>query len=206
MRTLRLSLAAALLLSACADNALPPESPSGMGEFAAEPPEPPLPPNALRRSAVRRAVADGVGAFLQRVEIDDRPVFAAGKFHGFRIAALKGDPRFWRGVDLRPGDVVTRVNGLAIEHPEDAMQALQSLEVASELRVEYERSGEPRELRFTIVDDDGPPPVQSASAKAAPPASATPPKPVAPPPPPAAATSATPPVAPSALPVAPPKK
>jgi type II secretory pathway component PulC len=146
-----------LVLFACAENGLPPDSPAGMSDLSASPPEPPpLPPNTLRRSDVKRAVAEGVGAFLQHLELDDRPVFLAGKFHGFRVTALRGDPRFWRGVDLRPGDVVTRVNGLAIERPEDAQQALQSLEVASELRVEIERGGESRELRFAIIDDEPP--------------------------------------------------
>ncbi len=88
--------------------------------------------------------------------MDEHPVFLGGKFHGFRIAALRGDA--WAGVDLRPGDVVTRVNGFSIEHPEDAAEAFYSLRVASELRVEYEREGEPRELRFGIFDDGASPP------------------------------------------------
>src|SRR5439155_21299852 len=109
MRALCLS---ALFLVACVDNAMPPDSPNGMSDLGVAPPDQaPLPRNTIRRSDVRRAVAEGVGAFLQRVEIDDRPVFLAGKFQGFRIAALRGDPRFWNGVDLRPGDVVMRVNG-----------------------------------------------------------------------------------------------
>ncbi len=114
-----------------------------------------LPANALRRSDVVRTVRAGLGTFLQRVELDDHPVFVAGKFHGFRIAALHGDPSFWSGVDLKPGDVVTQVNGFGIEHPEDALQAFNSLEVSSELRVAYERDGVPRELRYSIVEDSG---------------------------------------------------
>jgi type II secretory pathway component PulC len=113
-----------------------------------------LPANAIARSAVQAVLSAGPGAFLQSVAIDDHPVFLGGKFHGFRIAALQGDS--WKGVDLRPGDVVTRVNGFSIEHPEEAAEAFYSLRVASELRVEYERDGEPRELRFGIVDDVAP--------------------------------------------------
>jgi type II secretory pathway component PulC len=101
---------------------------------------------------VREVLAQGPGAFLQRVAVDDNPTFIAGKFHGFRIAALRGDA--WHGVDLKPGDVVTRINGFPIEHPEEAAEAFYSLKVASELRVEYERDGVPRELRYTIVDDE----------------------------------------------------
>jgi type II secretion system protein C len=105
----------------------------------------------LTRAAVHGAVSQGLGAFLQHVAFDEQPVFAGGKFHGFRIAALH-DPAFWRGVDLKPGDVVTRLNGMPIERPEQAQAAFQSLEQASELRVSYERDGAQRELVIPIVD------------------------------------------------------
>jgi type II secretory pathway component PulC len=99
-------------------------------------------------------LAAGPGAFLQKVALDDHPVFAAGKFHGFRIAALQADS--FTGVDLKPGDVVTRVEGMPIEHPEEAIEAFNALEVASELRVDYERDGVARMLRYRIVDDEAP--------------------------------------------------
>jgi type II secretory pathway component PulC len=101
---------------------------------------------------VHAFVSQGLGSFLRRVELDDQPVFVGGKFHGFRIALLR-DPQFWSGVDLKPGDVVTTVNGFPIERPEQAQTAFESLEVASELRVAYERDGQGRELVYGIVDD-----------------------------------------------------
>jgi len=94
---------------------------------------------------------DGLGAFLQRVDIDDQPVMTGGKFHGFRIAGLR-DASFWTGVDLKPGDVVTAVNGMPIERPEQAQRALESLEAAKELRVAFDRDGQPHELVYAIVD------------------------------------------------------
>jgi len=112
---------------------------------------PPLPGGALARSAVHAAIANGLGVFLQRVDIDDQPVMTGGKFHGFRIAGLR-DPDFWAGVDLKPGDVVTAVNGMPIERPEQAQSALESLEAAKELHVAYERDGQPHELVYAIVD------------------------------------------------------
>lgn len=113
---------------------------------------PATPDHTLPRSAVRAVVDQGLGYFLQRVELDDHPVMAAGKFHGFRIASLR-DPDFWAGVDLKPGDVVTGVNGFPIERPEQAQTAFDSLQVASELKVAYDRDGQPRELVYAIVDD-----------------------------------------------------
>ena len=113
---------------------------------------PAMPDHTLARSAVKAVVDQGLGSFLQRVDIDDQPVMAGGKFHGFRIANLR-DTNFWAGVDLKPGDVVTAVNGFPIEHPEQAQTAFESLQVASELKVAYDRDGKPRELVYAIVDD-----------------------------------------------------
>jgi type II secretory pathway component PulC len=126
-----------------------PASPSAQAATVA-----PQPADAhtLSRSAVRQAVAQGLGAFLQHIELDDQPVKAGGRFHGFRVALLRGD-RFWTGVDLKPGDVITAVNGFPIERPEQALTAFESLDVASELRVTYDRDGQPRELAYSIADD-----------------------------------------------------
>lgn len=124
-----------------------------------------LPGDTIRRSTIRAVLAAGPGAFLQKVSVDDHPVFSAGKFHGFRIAALQADS--FQGVDLKPGDVVTRVEGMPIEHPEEAIEAFNALQVASELRVDYEREGVPRMLRYRIVDDDAPvtaPPAPASKA------------------------------------------
>jgi type II secretion system protein C len=122
---------------------------------AAPPPASPAPAtgdHTLTRSAVHGAVSQGLGVFLQRIELDDQPVRVEGKFHGFRIAALR-DAKFWSGVDLKPGDVVTGVNGFSIERPEQAQTAFDSLEVANELRVTYERDGKAREIVYPIVND-----------------------------------------------------
>ena len=87
------------------------------------------------------------------MSLDDQPVRRDGRFRGFRVVAL-ADPGFWSGVDLRPGDVVTSVNGMPIEHPEEALEAFHALGIASELRVAYDRDGQPREIRYSILEDE----------------------------------------------------
>ena len=110
------------------------------------------PAGAIRRSEVRQALSAGLGSFLQRVTFDvDHPVFRDHKFVGFRIVSLNGPG--WTNVDLKPGDVVTAVNGFTVERPEQALQAFSSLAVASELRVDYERDDQPRTFRLAIMDD-----------------------------------------------------
>lgn len=152
MRSLAsLGFCAGVALCACGGSSAA-TGPAGTPPAAVHPVLAPAPgEHALTRSAVRAAIADGLGVFLQHVDIDDQPVMAGGKFHGFRIAALR-DPDFWAGVDLKPGDVVTSVNGMPIERPEQAQAALESLDGARELRVTYERDGQPHELVYAIVD------------------------------------------------------
>lgn len=102
----------------------------------------------IKRAAVKETIAEGLGVFLQNVSVDDWPVMHEGKFHGFKIKSINRD---W-GIDLRPGDVVTRVNGIVPEHPEEADAALRSLEKAASLKVEFEREGKARTIELPIVE------------------------------------------------------
>jgi type II secretion system protein C len=156
----RLSLCLPLALLACG-HAPPTEAVTAATAPASAPPAAAPKPSdtaaaTISRSAIQRALLAGPGAFLQKVTVDDHPVMSGGKFHGFRIAALSADS--FAGVDLKPGDVVVRVEGMPIEHPEEAIEAFQALAVASELSVDYERDGQPRRLRYRIVDDESPSP------------------------------------------------
>lgn len=104
---------------------------------------------SLRRSQLKQTISRGLGYLLQDVMVEDYPVMHGNKFHGFKIQTITPA---W-GVDLRPGDVVTRVNGMSIEHPEEADAALRSLEKAPALRVDFERDGKPRTLELPITED-----------------------------------------------------
>jgi S1-C subfamily serine protease len=104
----------------------------------------------LTRTQVKTTVQEGLGVFLQNVDLDDHAVFESGKFHGFRVLALRDGPA---KSGLLAGDVVTSVNRMPIERPEQALAAFRSLETANELRVDYERNGEPKTLTIPIVDD-----------------------------------------------------
>jgi S1-C subfamily serine protease len=96
----------------------------------------------------------GLGAFWGHVEV--KPSLVGGTFRGWRIVALHWENTPLAGVDVvQPGDVVTAVNGQPIERPEQAQACWQSLTVARELRVSYERGDEKRVLVYPI--DDPPP-------------------------------------------------
>jgi S1-C subfamily serine protease len=109
----------------------------------------PAPPGALWRRDVNEVLDAGLGKFLQRVEL--RPQLQEGTFVGFRVLELR-PPAWWQGVDLVPGDVVTRVNGMPIEQPTDAHAAFESLRQSDKLVVSYLREGEARELSYGIIE------------------------------------------------------
>jgi type II secretory pathway component PulC len=129
------------------------ESPKTSTTSASTPPlGDPMKPAAtitqLKRADVKTAIDRGLGVFLQNVMVEDYPAMKDGRFYGFKLKALNPG---W-AIDLRPGDVIVRVNGQIIEHPEEADAALRSLEKAGSLKIDYERDGKMRTLELPIVD------------------------------------------------------
>jgi hypothetical protein len=124
-------------------------------------------PGHLARGDVDHVLALGPPWLLRRVLMEE--VVRDGKFVGWRIVAL---PEEWKSVDLKPGDVVTKVNGAVIEKPDDLWSVWTSLTKATELRVAYERDGAPRELampidgapsKTAVINQTGAPPPRAPS-------------------------------------------
>jgi hypothetical protein len=107
----------------------------------------------LARADVERVVDAGLGRFLGNVVIE--PSLSAGKFTGWSIVGLE-PAELWGDVDLRPGDVVTKINGMPIEREVQAFDAFQAVRQAPTLEVSYLRQNQPRTLRFTIVGAPSP--------------------------------------------------
>jgi hypothetical protein len=154
----------ALLAAGCAssqypsiDEPMPPPEPAAVGKLPSMGTEP-RPGTAiaiatLQRAEVERVVDAGLGRFLAHVALEPR--LSAGKFSGWSIVALQ-PPELWQGIDLQPGDVVTRVNGMSIEREMEAYDAFQAVRQAPALEVTYLRQNQPRTLRFTIVGAPSP--------------------------------------------------
>ncbi len=143
--------------------AAPPSSGAEVAAAAAEEPEEAAPAE-LTRAVLARTVQAGIGAFLANVELS--PVLVRGRFIGFRLDRARGLRR-WNaaGLDVRTGDVVTRVNGSPIERPEQAQAAFLSLAEASEVVIDVVRGGSPVTVR-AAVSDAAPAAVSAASAPA----------------------------------------
>jgi type II secretion system protein C len=109
-------------------------------------------PSVLASSAAsirHRPWSRAPGAFLSKVAVE--PDLVEGRFVGFRVTELR-DTTLFESVDLQPGDTIVSVNGHAIERPEQAFEVWSALRVASELTVDVLRNGQPRQIRYPIVD------------------------------------------------------
>lgn len=144
--------------------------PAGTADRAVEAPAEAAPPrsptercrsmvgtDAIKREAVSAVVAAGLGQWLQGVKVER--VLEGRAFKGWKIQLLHLENPCYAAVDLRPGDVVTAINGQGpkpLERPESAMAVFNSLASAPAIEVTYLREGAPRKLRFEIVQSEKP--------------------------------------------------
>ena len=140
------------LVAGCgADPVVPAATPKPalVAPVAAAPVAPRPPKGALFRSDVNALIDRGFPDFLQRVDVEPRLV--EGQFRGWSIVNL--NPKdFWSDVDLKPGDIVTRVNDLPIERETEAFDAFESLKQSDGLRVAFQRDSQNRVLEYKFVD------------------------------------------------------
>lgn len=151
------ALASALVLTACSAHeaphpAAPPAPPSPSAAPAAAAPK----PNRLVRAEVDRVLTTQGPPWVLRRVLSEEVIRADGKFAGWRLVGL---PEEWSHIDLRPGDVVSRINGLPLETPDEAWEAWKSVASQPELKITLTRDGAARQVTIPI---DGAPVPETA--------------------------------------------
>ncbi len=116
----------------------------------------------VTRERLGAILGQSPGHFFGLVEVEGVGEEDGTGFAGWRILSLPTDTPGW--LDVRVGDVVTAVNGMAVERPEDALLVYEALRVASEVRLDLTRDGEARVVRVPVVDEL-PPPSETAPPK-----------------------------------------
>ncbi|AUX41117.1 serine protease [Sorangium cellulosum] len=150
-----LLLLACLSLSALAgcggQQAAAPAPAPGPRAPSAAPAKQAAPAGQLARADVDRVLLLGPPWLLRRVPVEE--VIRAGAFIGWKVLAL---PQDWTGIELKPGDVVTQINGTPLERPDELFAAYRKLASATELKITYEREGTARELVVPIFGSPSP--------------------------------------------------
>lgn len=109
-----------------------------------------LGPRSVKRAALGRTLDAGLGTWLKGVDVEAK--IDRGHFQGWLVRSLyAGDP-CWTNVDLRAGDVVTRINRHSVQRPEEAQVVWTALRSSDEIVVDYVRDGKPRSVKFAVVD------------------------------------------------------
>jgi hypothetical protein len=153
------SLALASASAGCAKHAPPAAAPPDP-RVAPPPKGPAVPPGHLARAEVDRVlVTQGVPWLLQQV-LSEPALAKDGSFTGWRMVGL---PENWKDIDLLPGDIVMRVNGLPIEKPEQAFEAWKSVAKLPALTISLMRDGAARQV---VIPIDGPISPETANALA----------------------------------------
>ncbi len=150
---LAMSLAFAAALGGCSEGpmvaAAPAKSPKPAPAAHSKATTTAPPGHVLRPEVDHVLTQQGPPWILRRVMREE--TFAKdGRFAGWRITGL---PEEWRAIDLRPGDVVSRVNGKTLETPEEAWDAWKSVAGAREIKLAIVRDGAPRDLVIPIDGD-----------------------------------------------------
>lgn len=107
----------------------------------------------------------GPAVFLGKIAPE--PSFVGGRFAGWRVGRVPRGTGGFGGVDLKPGDIVLKVNGKTCERPEGFQELWDALRFADRLIIEVDRDGKAHRLDFAIEH----------GASASPPASARTPEP-----------------------------
>ncbi len=113
---------------------------------------PTRPQSTLYREEVMAAVQAGLGHFLQRVDVravtqpDDsgRRVFV-----GFEILSLRPALE-WLAFDFAPGDIVTKIDGVSVEHYNSVIPLFDGLVAKDRFEVALVRAGQPKTVVINI--------------------------------------------------------
>jgi general secretion pathway protein C len=79
-----------------------------------------------------------------------QPVFADGKQRGYRVYPGRNRQAFIR-LGLRPGDLVTGINGTPLDDPNRGVEIFRTLGTSSEARVTVMRNGQQQDLNLNMA-------------------------------------------------------
>jgi general secretion pathway protein C len=112
----------------------------------------------LRPETAVESPADGLGLSQLRAQLlaqparmqqllSIEPVQRDGRLIGYGVSPMPAAEAAFRELGLRPGDVVTSVNGISLDSPDSSLEALQRFSQAGEVSLVVDRGGQRITLR-----------------------------------------------------------
>jgi general secretion pathway protein C len=103
--------------------------------------------------AIQRQDVENTLANLNQVAMQARvvPAFTNGVAKGFKLFAMRPDSLYAR-LGLKNGDIIQRVNGFALDSPNQTLEAYNHLRGSSRIDLEFERDGQVLRKTYAIED------------------------------------------------------
>jgi general secretion pathway protein C len=103
------------------------------------------PPHSIadyRRQFIRNPASLAEFAQIEPGEVD-------GQFKGYKVRFLKNDPIF-SSLNLQPDDIITSVNGVALDKPENGVKALRMLMKSKDITATVLRDGHEMDIHLSL--------------------------------------------------------
>jgi len=101
-----------------------------------------------RQNNVQQLLNDNAANFAEIIR--PQPFMPNGQLKGYRVFPGRNRQQFI-ALGLRPGDLVTSVNGMQLNNPAQGMDVFRSLGNSSQINVTVERAGKQQELTLDIA-------------------------------------------------------
>lgn len=139
---------ATLAVTAAAGCSAPAPAPEPEPEAAID--EAPRPAFTIYRDELVVVLDRGLQPLIADVNL--RPAVEDDRFVGWRIQFLKPTESPYRASAVRPGDVLTKVNGQALERPDQMMAVWKTLRDSDAITFSVIRAGKPLDITYSIRD------------------------------------------------------
>lgn len=136
------------------------DTPANRRASTIAPPRATAPP--VRAASVREVVQQSAAGLTEVIR--PQPVFKDGRQQGYRVYPGRQRQQFAQ-LGLRPGDLITQINGMALDDPARGMEIFRSLADATSVTVTVDRNGEIEMLTLNtatlqenlqVTDDNNP--------------------------------------------------
>lgn len=102
----------------------------------------------ITRQQLETFIAKGPSFALTMVRVE--PARDDGKFEGFEIVEMKAGADQALAPQMGKGDVITHINGVRIEKPDDYLNAWKLLDEVSQIRIDFLRDGQAKHAIWRV--------------------------------------------------------